>query len=158
SPHSFEIQPLIQRADHSRSRAPYVPPIVRHGVENALLAAPFAFALLVIGRIEQEIERRFEHGGDFARIGLHVEAWIEIRNDRRDAIAGARLPRLDAADRRQQTARDTSLFFALTQRGIDWAGIFLLHASAWKRDLPRMRWHRFRALREQQRPPFWAAH
>ena len=101
--------------------------------------------------VEQEMERRFEHRRDFARVGDEDHAGRDDAEHGGDFEAGDGAIAVGEPDHFDQMRRQSDLFLSLAQSGGDRAVVVGIDPPAGEADLARMLAHRFEAKGEDHR-------
>ena len=113
-----------------------------------LAALPFDARLDMVGRIEQEGERRFEHRGNLRLMRRQNQIGRHHADHRRHLEAGDGAIAISGTDDGDLVTRQADLFLGLAKRRGDRIGIAGIDTTAGKGDLAGMAAERFGALRE----------
>src|ERR1700730_7252790 len=132
---SWQVDPLIQRPQDPRGRAPDVALRIGHRVIGALHAAELPGVDLVVLRIHQERERHLEGIVDFRLVDAQRKAGPDFCHRRQDAEPEARAVEVEIADRIDEAAIEPDLFPGLAQRSVERRSVGRVDLAAGKRDL-----------------------
>src|SRR6266700_33363 len=116
---SWQTNPLVERAQDARGRAPDIALRIRHRVIGALHAAKFLAVHLVVRRIHQEGQRHLEGIDDLAMVDAQCKAGPDAGDRRQDAESEAGAVDVEIADRIDEGAVEPDLLLGLAQRGVE---------------------------------------
>src|SRR5689334_20356863 len=133
---------------HARRGAPDITPLERNRQIMAVPAAEAELAALVVGGIQEMLERSLEYFGHLERIGLQLDRRFDPAHHRRDAKAGRNLVIRKPAQQLHFSTRKADFLFGFSQRRLFPARVVRLHAASRKTNLAGVIVEVRRALRE----------
>ena len=129
------MHPLVEVSDHSCGRTPDIVSLVWHRIVGAHSAPPFALVQLVVGRVEEEVERHLEDGRDFARVDFQLEPRCDEGNHGIDVEVRAGPVVVEIAQRLDPRLVQADLLAWFTLRRLEFVVVVRFDLAAGERDL-----------------------